>query len=85
MIASASPEDECLLYKLANFKKGGQLVEAFTQGGSKNVSDCEVIDEISVYSDVPGGEDDQGEAGGADVQQREGGADHQDGVPEVEV
>ena len=46
VIAGAGPEDECLLYKLANFKKGvggsqsqllfvlltaqGQLVEAFT-------------------------------------------------------
>ena len=44
VIAGSGPEDECLLYKLANFKKGvrsskesdlifaaqGQLVEAFT-------------------------------------------------------
>ncbi|XP_023321114.1 transient receptor potential cation channel subfamily V member 5 isoform X3 [Eurytemora carolleeae] len=37
VIASASPEDDCLLYKLANFKKSGQLVEAFNTGGSKEV------------------------------------------------
>ena len=38
VIAGGTPEDECLLYQLANFKKGGQLVEAFTKGGTKNVS-----------------------------------------------
>ena len=37
VIASASPEDDCLLYKLANFKKSGQLVDAFNTGGSKEV------------------------------------------------
>ena len=43
VIASASPEDECLLYKLANFKKSGQLVEAFNSGGSKEVSPDSII------------------------------------------
>ena len=33
VIAGGGPEDECLLYNLANFKKGGTLVEAFTKGG----------------------------------------------------
>ena len=37
VIAGASGEDDCPLYRLANFKKGGLLVEAFTQGGSKAV------------------------------------------------
>jgi hypothetical protein len=37
LIAMASPEDKCLLYKLNNFKKSGQLVEAFNSGGSKEV------------------------------------------------
>ena len=37
MIASASPEDDCWLYQLANFKKSGQLIEAFNTGGSKEV------------------------------------------------
>ena len=37
VIASASTEDDCPLYELANFKKGGKLVEAFTKGGSKQV------------------------------------------------
>ena len=37
VIAGASGEDDCPLYQLANFKKGGQLIEAFTKGGSKAV------------------------------------------------
>jgi hypothetical protein len=37
VIASASPEDDCWLYQLANFKKSGQLIEAFNTGGSKEV------------------------------------------------
>ena len=35
VISSAEPEDECYLYKLADFKKSGQLVEAFNTTGSK--------------------------------------------------
>ena len=35
VISSAQPEDECYLYKLADFKKSGQLVDAFNQTGSK--------------------------------------------------
>ena len=35
VISSAEPEDECFLYKLADFKKSGQLVDAFNQTGSK--------------------------------------------------
>ena len=37
VIAGASGEDDCPLYQLANFKKQGKLIEAFTQGGSKAV------------------------------------------------
>ena len=37
VIAGASAEDDCPLYRLANFKKGGLLIEAFTKGGSKAV------------------------------------------------
>jgi len=33
----ANAEPECLLYNLANFKKGGQLIEAFNKGGSTGV------------------------------------------------
>ena len=36
VISSAEPEDECFLYKLADFKKSGQLVDAFNQNGSKS-------------------------------------------------
>ena len=37
VIAGGGAEDDCPLYKLANYKKGGLLVEAFTKGGSKAV------------------------------------------------
>ena len=33
----AGAEPACLLYNLANFKKGGQIVDKFAQGGSKSV------------------------------------------------
>ena len=39
VISSAQPEDECYLYKLADFKKSGQLVDAFNQNGSKGLED----------------------------------------------
>ena len=39
VISSAQPEDECYLYKLADFKKSGQLVDAFNTTGSKVRSD----------------------------------------------
>ena len=39
VISSAEPEDECYLYKLADFKKSGQLVDSFNQGGSKGLED----------------------------------------------
>ena len=35
VIASADPSDSCYLYKLADFRKSGQLVDAFNNGGSK--------------------------------------------------
>ena len=34
----ASAEPACLLYTMANFKKGGQLIDAFNKGGSTGVS-----------------------------------------------
>ena len=37
VIASADPSDSCYLYKLADFRKSGQLVDAFNNGGSKVV------------------------------------------------
>ena len=37
VIASKTASEECLMYTLANFKKGGELVEAFNKGGSKEV------------------------------------------------
>ena len=35
VIASADPSDSCYLYKLADFRKSGLLVDAFNNGGSK--------------------------------------------------
>ena len=37
VVASTDSAEKCFMYKLANFKKGGDLVDAFTQGGSKEV------------------------------------------------
>ncbi|KAK9890859.1 hypothetical protein WA026_012204 [Henosepilachna vigintioctopunctata] len=33
VISQASNEDQCLLYKLANYKKGGELIDAYNVGG----------------------------------------------------
>ncbi len=37
VVASTDAAEKCFMYQLANFKKGGQLVEAFNKGGSKEV------------------------------------------------
>ncbi|XP_032691280.1 uncharacterized protein LOC116853977 [Odontomachus brunneus] len=37
VISQASNEDQCLLYRLANYKKGGELIEAYNQGGQPEV------------------------------------------------
>ena len=37
VIASTTAAEESVLYRLANFKKGGLLVDAFNRGGSKEV------------------------------------------------
>lgn len=37
VISQASDEDQCLLYRLANYKKGGELIEAFNRGGQSEV------------------------------------------------
>nr|CAI5852830.1 unnamed protein product [Callosobruchus analis] len=33
VISQASNQDQCLLYRLANYKKGGELIDAYNQGG----------------------------------------------------
>ena len=43
VISSAEPEDECFLYKLADFKKSGQLVDAFNNSGSKVCHSSQII------------------------------------------
>ncbi|XP_056638835.1 transient receptor potential cation channel subfamily V member 6 [Diorhabda sublineata] len=37
VISQSSNQDQCLLYKLANYKKGGELIEAYNQGGQVEV------------------------------------------------
>ncbi|XP_066592095.1 transient receptor potential cation channel subfamily V member 5-like isoform X2 [Prorops nasuta] len=37
VISQASNEDQCLLYRLANYKKGGELIESYNQGGQSEV------------------------------------------------
>ncbi|CAL7944538.1 unnamed protein product [Xylocopa violacea] len=37
VISQASDEDQCLLYRLANYKKGGELIESYNQGGQAEV------------------------------------------------
>ncbi|XP_026667863.1 uncharacterized protein LOC108623188 isoform X2 [Ceratina calcarata] len=37
VISQASDEDQCLLYRLANYKKGGELIESYNQGGQYEV------------------------------------------------
>lgn len=37
VISQASNKDECLLYKLANYKKGGELIDAYNAGGQSEV------------------------------------------------
>ena len=37
VVASTDAADKCWMYQLANFKKGGLLVDEFNKGGSKQV------------------------------------------------
>ncbi|XP_046142105.1 uncharacterized protein LOC114873115 isoform X2 [Osmia bicornis bicornis] len=37
VISQASDEDQCLLYRLANYKKSGELIDAYNQGGQSEV------------------------------------------------
>ncbi|XP_043256262.1 uncharacterized protein LOC122399562 [Colletes gigas] len=37
VISQASDEDQCLLYRLANYKKGGELIESYNLGGQAEV------------------------------------------------
>ncbi|CAL8109963.1 unnamed protein product [Orchesella dallaii] len=37
VISQANNDDDCLLYKLANYKKGGELIEAYNIGGMYEV------------------------------------------------
>ncbi|XP_065200513.1 transient receptor potential cation channel subfamily V member 6 isoform X2 [Planococcus citri] len=37
VISQSSNEDECLLYRLANYKKGGELIDAYNTGGQAEV------------------------------------------------
>ncbi|CAB0003660.1 unnamed protein product [Nesidiocoris tenuis] len=37
VISQASNKDDCLLYRLANYKKGGELIDAYNSGGQVEV------------------------------------------------
>jgi len=37
VISQASGEDDCLLYRLANYKNGGELIDAYNTGGQVEV------------------------------------------------
>ncbi|XP_044006234.1 uncharacterized protein LOC122851212 [Aphidius gifuensis] len=37
VISQANDEDQCLLYRLANYKKGGELIDAYQNGGQNEV------------------------------------------------
>ncbi|XP_017798463.1 PREDICTED: uncharacterized protein LOC108579435 [Habropoda laboriosa] len=37
VISQANDEDQCLLYRLANYKKGGELIESYNLGGQSEV------------------------------------------------
>lgn len=37
VISQSSNKDECLLYKLANYKNSGELIEAYNIGGQAEV------------------------------------------------
>lgn len=37
VISQASNQDQCLLYKLVNYKKGGELIDAYNAGGQAAV------------------------------------------------
>lgn len=37
VISQANDEDQCLLYRLANYKKGGELLDAYNHGGLQEV------------------------------------------------
>ena len=38
VVASTTAAEKCWMYQLANYKKSGQLIEAFNKGGSKEAS-----------------------------------------------
>lgn len=48
VISQASNEDDCLLYRLANYKKGGELIETYTKGGQAEVEKL-IREQFSVF------------------------------------
>ena len=50
VVASTDAAEKCFMYELANFKKGGQLVEAFTQGGSKEVRYFIIVTQCLIFA-----------------------------------
>lgn len=48
VISQASNEDDCLLYRLANYKKGGELIDTYNAGGQAEVEKY-IRDQFSMF------------------------------------
>ncbi|XP_037068831.1 transient receptor potential cation channel subfamily V member 6-like [Pollicipes pollicipes] len=48
VISQSHEEGQCLLYKLANYKKGGELLDAYRIGGGREVEKL-ILDQFSVF------------------------------------
>lgn len=48
VISQASNEDDCLLYRLANYKKGGEIIDAYNTGGQAEVEKF-IREQFSVF------------------------------------
>lgn len=48
VISQASNEDECSLYRLANYKKGGDLIDAYSTGGHTKVEEF-IREQFSIF------------------------------------
>ena len=80
----ANAEPACTLYNMANFKKGGQLIETFNKGGSKGVSNDKNYVTILDCQENPfnlGGEFHKRKTGIYDVQSWKRRSHHQNGIP----
>nr|XP_053627698.1 uncharacterized protein LOC128685222 [Cherax quadricarinatus] len=47
-VISQASSDDCVLYRLADYKKGGRLLEEYTRGGGKEVERL-ILEEFSIF------------------------------------